>query len=74
MADARDGVARVDRSATLAFFIEDGRYTVPTLQFVDTDDAADVIALAWGMLDQSDHYLSVEARDGERVLCRVERG
>lgn len=54
-------------------FIEDDRYTVPTLDIVTAHDAARALALAKERLEASPHHLGVEICEGERVLARLVR-
>lgn len=58
-------------SASLPFeiFIDDDRYSVPTLKLVSAADEAEAIRLAESLLVASDHHLGVElCRDGRRLM------
>lgn len=54
-------------------FIEDDRYTVPTLDVVTPQDARRAVARAREKLEASPHCLGVEIWEGERVLARLVR-
>ena len=45
---------------TFEFYIDDDRYSVPTLQIVTADDDDDARKLAEGLLRNGPHYLSIE--------------
>ncbi len=50
-------------------YIEDARYAVPTLYFVECSDEGRVTEIAFRKLAESRHHLGVEVRRGdERVL------
>jgi hypothetical protein len=55
---------------TYALYIEDDRYSVPTLLFVTTADDAAVRRIAREKLSEP-HHLAVEVRLDERVLFRL---
>ena len=55
---------------TFTFYIEDERYSVPTLLFVTTRDEAHARRLARQKLAEP-HHLSVEVRDGDDVLFKL---
>jgi hypothetical protein len=55
------------------FFIEDDRYTVPTLEIVLVRDAARARELAADRLLSSFHHLSVEVRQGGLHSFRLAR-
>jgi hypothetical protein len=57
---------------TFTFLVTDDRYSVPTLAFF-TGLEADARAAAKSRLDESTHHLSVEVRDGEGMVFRVDR-
>ena len=54
-----------------SFYIEDDRYTVPTLLFVTTKDNASARRLARAKLRASPHHLSVEVFDGDRPQFKL---
>jgi hypothetical protein len=61
------------------FYVEDARYAVPTLYFVETVDDARATELAFRKLGENSFHLGVEVRKGDiRVVglgsLRVERG
>ncbi len=61
--------------AAFAFFIEDDRYTVPTLEFVLAPDAARARQLASERLIASPHHLSVLVhQDGQQMFQVVRPG
>lgn len=62
-----------DETGTLSIFIEDRRYSVPTLQMMDRVAIELAPEIVRKILERSPHYASVEARDGDRLLCRIER-
>jgi hypothetical protein len=55
---------------TYSLYIEDDRYSVPTLQFVTAGDDAEIRRLAEAMLAKP-HHQSVEVREGDVVLFRL---
>jgi hypothetical protein len=53
----------------LEIFIDDDRYSVPTLKLVSAVDRAEAIRLAESLLAASEHHLGVElCRDGRRLM------
>ncbi|HEY2710771.1 MAG TPA: hypothetical protein VGI95_22225 [Caulobacteraceae bacterium] len=60
------------QAQTYTLLVTDKRYSVPTLAFF-TGLEADARAAAKSRLDESTHHLSVEVRDGERMVFRVDR-
>lgn len=64
---------RREGTETLSIFIEDRRYSVPTLQMMDHVDIELAPEIVRRILERSPHYASVEARNGDRLLCRIER-
>lgn len=50
-------------------YIEDDRYSVPTIDILSADDDGHARVLAQGRLVSSPHYLSVEAWEDDRVVC-----
>jgi hypothetical protein len=56
---------------TFTFFIEDDRYTVPTLAIVTVADEGRARAYADRLLKASKHHLSIEAREGDALIFRV---
>ena len=54
-----------------ALYVEDDRYTVPTLLFVTTTDEAAAERLARKKLRDSPHHLSVEVREADRLLFKL---
>lgn len=50
-------------------YIEDDRYSVPTIDILTADDDARARVLAHGRLISSPHYLSAEVWEDERVVC-----
>jgi hypothetical protein len=57
---------------TYALFIEDDRYSVPTLQFVTANDDTDVRRIACEKLAEP-HHKAIEVREGDDMLARIER-
>jgi hypothetical protein len=57
---------------TYTLFIDDDRYSVPTLQFVTADDAAAMWRIAREKLSEP-HHLAVEVREGDLMLVHIER-
>ena len=57
---------------TYALFIEDDRYSVPTLVFVTANDDTAVRRIACEKLSEP-HHRAIEVRDGEAMLARIER-
>ena len=49
-------------------YIEDDRYSVPTLVTAELGDDAAVMAHAAGLLEGARHYRSVEVWDGDRFV------
>jgi hypothetical protein len=58
---------------TYALYIEDDRYSVPTLQFVTTNDDTAVRRIACEKLSEP-HHKAVEVLEGEQILVRIEGG
>ncbi len=54
-------------------FIEDARYTVPTLDIVTVRDAQCALELAVKRLNDSPHHVAVEVREGDELLARLGR-
>jgi hypothetical protein len=53
---------------TFEFYLDDDRYSVPTLKLVVADDEARALAVAQTLLDESGHHRGVEVCvAGERV-------
>jgi hypothetical protein len=52
-------------------YIEDDRYSVPTLVTAELRDDAEVMAHAAALLEGSAHYLSVEVWDSDRLIGKV---
>jgi hypothetical protein len=59
---------------TFEFFIEDDRYTVPSLELVQARDADSARQLAADRLAASSHHESVEVRIGVERLFLLTRG
>jgi len=55
---------------TYSFYIEDDRYSVPTLLFVDAADDASALRMARDKLAEP-HHVAIEVRDGYRILERL---
>ena len=53
------------------FFVNDLRYSLPTLLLVEARDETRARILAGLVLAESRHHLSVEVREGDRVLFSV---
>ena len=49
-----------------ALYVDDDRYSVPTLFTAELPDDASVMAHAFDLLKSSPHYLAVEVWDGDR--------
>jgi len=58
---------------TFELFIEDDRYTVPTLEFVPVGDAARARQVAAERLFVSMHHQSVEVRFDNERICYLSR-
>ena len=56
---------------TYSFYIEDERYSVPTLRFVAARNGREARRLARDELASSDHRLRVEVREDDRFLFRL---
>ena len=54
-------------------YIEDDRYSVPTLFTAELRDDAEVMARAAALMAGSPHYLSVEIWDGDRFIGKARR-
>jgi hypothetical protein len=54
-------------------YIEDDRYSVPTLLTAEMGDDNSVIQHSANILQQSRHYLAVDIWDDERHVARVDR-
>ncbi len=50
-------------------YIEDDRYSVPTIDILMADDDDHARVLAEGRLISSAHYLAIEVWEDERVVC-----
>lgn len=57
--------------STYSFYIEDERYSVPTLLFVSAKDAREARRLARDELARSAQRLMVEVRENDRFLFRL---
>jgi hypothetical protein len=57
---------------TYSLYIEDDRYSVPTLLFVDAADDASALRTAREKLAKP-HHMAIEVREGDRVVERVTR-
>jgi hypothetical protein len=58
---------------TFHFFIEDERYTVPTLAIVTVRDERRALELARQRLEESPHHLAVEVCEDDASLARIVR-
>jgi hypothetical protein len=58
---------------TFNLFIEDARYTVPTLAIVTVSDAQRAMELARKQLADSPHHLAVEVHEGDELVARLDR-
>jgi len=58
---------------SLTLFIDDERYTVPTLLILFTADLADAERLARQKLDEAPEHLHVHVFEGDRLVCSVSR-
>ena len=54
-------------------YIEDDRYSVPTLLTAELSDDRRALSYVANMLENSDHYRGGEIWDGDRRVGRVER-
>ncbi len=52
-------------------YIEDDRYSVPTLFTAELRDDAEAMAHAAELIEGSAHYLSVEIWDGDRFIGKA---
>ena len=57
---------------TYALYIDDDRYSVPTLLFVTANDDTAVRRIAREKLSEP-HHKAVEVLEGEQILVRLER-
>ena len=55
-------------------YIEDDRYSVPTLLTAEMRDDVGAMGYASGLLAEAPHYLSVEIWDGDRRVGKAVRG
>ncbi|MBV9511694.1 MAG: hypothetical protein JO303_15585 [Caulobacteraceae bacterium] len=55
-------------------YIEDDRYSVPTLLSAELSGDERAAAFVSEILSRSQHYLAVDAWDDDRHVIRVERG
>lgn len=69
---AVDEPESLDGCETLAFFIEDARYTVPTLQFRGCPPNG-VARLAERLLRESAHHRAVEVRRDDKIIYAARR-
>ena len=58
---------------TVSFFVDDDRYAVPTLDFVNVEDGRRALEAAKRRLEESPHHLGVEIRDDDKVLAHLMR-
>lgn len=61
-------------ASVFALFIEDDRYTVPTLSIIAAEDLSKVRAAAEHVLRASPHHLQVEVRRDDKLLFSLRRG
>jgi len=54
-------------------YVEDDRYSVPTLFTAELRDDASAMAHASNLLGNADHYLSIEIWDGDRRVGKVDQ-
>lgn len=54
-----------------ALYVDDDRYSVPTLFTVDLPDDASAMSFASELLNSSSHYLAVEVWDEDRRVGKV---
>lgn len=54
-------------------YIEDDRYSVPTIDILMADDDTHACVLGQARLQSSPHYLSAEVWQDERVVCVLPR-
>jgi hypothetical protein len=57
---------------TYALYVDDDRYSVPTLLFVTANDDTAVRRIACEKLSEP-HHKAVEVLEGEQMLVRIER-
>ena len=55
-----------------ALYVDDERYSVPTLFTVDLPDDASAMTFASELLNSSPHYLAVEVWDGEQRVGKAQ--
>jgi hypothetical protein len=67
------GVGEERPVQTYALYIEDDRYSVPTLLFVTANDDSAIRRIANEKLSEP-HHKAVEVLEGEQILVRIERG
>lgn len=58
---------------TFSYFIQDDRYSVPTLQFAVVPDEQRALELARRQLMSSQHYWSIEVHENGRAVFRQSR-
>ena len=61
------------RMRDYSLFIEDDRYTVPSLVFVIAASDERAREIAFDHLHRSHHHLSVEVRTLRGVVCKIRR-
>ncbi|HLK26369.1 MAG TPA: hypothetical protein VKT30_17060 [Caulobacteraceae bacterium] len=59
-------------SKIYTLYIDDDRYSVPSLDAIDAGDDDAATELARARLASSPHYLAIELWDGERQIARLE--
>ncbi|HEX2559730.1 hypothetical protein [Phenylobacterium sp.] len=59
---------------TFSYFIQDDRYSVPTLQFAIVPSEERALELARRQLRSSRHYVSIEVHENGRPVFREDRG
>jgi hypothetical protein len=57
--------------ATFEFYVDDDRYSVPSLHLMDAADIDEARALAEALLEGSPHHLGIEVRCGDEQLFAI---
>lgn len=56
---------------TYSLYVEDDRYSVPTLEFVTASDVTAALRVASAKLADSPHHRGVEVREDDRFLIEL---
>jgi hypothetical protein len=58
---------------TYTFYIDDDRYSVPSLDAVSAADDSEAVITARARLAESPHYRAIEVWDDERQVAKIGR-